>query len=74
MKPLSYENYKFQIEIGEYICTALNVYGTPNQFLISKITEFLQKFEQSFRDHLIHFTGAMCVFESVHELFNSIFK
>lgn len=73
MKTLSYESYQFQIETGEFIRAALIVRGTPNQFLTTKLTEFVQEFERAFREKLAHFSGNVSEFQPATQLFDTIF-
>jgi hypothetical protein len=74
MKTISYENYQFQIESGEYIRAALIIRGKPNEFLVTKLPLFVKKFEDAFKEHLVIFTGNMAVFNGATELFETVFK
>ncbi len=73
MKTLSYENYQFQIETGEYIRAALILRGTPNQFLISKLSEFVKEFERELKEYIIQFSGNAEPFKAANRIFDSIF-
>ncbi len=74
MKTLSYQNYQFQIETGEYSRVALILRGEPNKFLRSKLKTFVKQFELDFKEDIINFTGNMDVFKPVGKLFNDIFE
>ncbi|NVM53483.1 MAG: winged helix-turn-helix transcriptional regulator, partial [Candidatus Helarchaeota archaeon] len=74
MKTLTYENYQFQIENGEYVRAALILQGTPNLFLISRLKILVKKFEEKFKNHLINFTGNLRLFEPTNDLFRELFK
>lgn len=74
MKTLTYEDYQFQIETGKYIRTALILNGTPNEFVITRLQEFVKQFETIFEDDIKNFTGNIQVFESANALLNTIFK
>lgn len=73
MKTLTYENYHFQIENGEYARIALILRGKPNDYLIAQLEEFTKKFESNFKDQIVNFTGNMDVFSPVNSLFESTF-
>lgn len=74
MKTLSYENYQFQIETGEYIRAALIMRGSPNTFIISKLQDFVKQFELKFGGTVLHFTGDMQAFAPATDLFDQTFK
>ncbi|MFX1298608.1 MAG: winged helix-turn-helix transcriptional regulator, partial [Promethearchaeota archaeon] len=74
MKMLTYENYQFQIEAGQYIRTALILRGSPNQFVISRLKEFVKQFEQNFEEDLLHFKGNTDVFNPANAIFEVIFE
>jgi len=74
MKTLSYENYQFQIETGEYTRTALILRGPPNPFLISRLQEFVKQFELSFKTQIVQFTGNVDPFKGVNAIFETVFK
>jgi hypothetical protein len=74
MKTLSYENYQFQIETGEYTRTALILRGPPNPFLISRLQEFVKQFELSFKTQIVQFTGNIDPFKGVNAIFETVFK
>lgn len=74
IKTLTYENYKFQIATGNYIRAALIMRGNPNQFVITRLEVFVKRFEEKYKDFLVHFTGDISRFRATNELFESIFK
>jgi hypothetical protein len=74
MKTLSYENYQFQIETGDYVRAALILRGVPNAFIISKLQDFVKQFEQIFGEKVLHFSGDMETFTPANSLFDQIFK
>ena len=74
MKTLTYEGYHFQIETGSFIRAALIVRGTPNPFLISRLSQFTSEFEQNYKEHLINYIGNSTPFVSASALFDSIFR
>jgi len=74
MKTLSYDNYQFQIEPGEYTRAALIMRGAPHQFLMSRLQQFVKEFEASFKEQILHYTGNMDSFKGANEIFETIFK
>ena len=74
MKTLTYENYQFQIETGNYVRTVLILRGTPNNFVITRLQEFLKQFEKNFEEDVKNFTGNIQVFGPASALFSAIFK
>ncbi|MDD1778160.1 MAG: hypothetical protein LUQ65_08330 [Candidatus Helarchaeota archaeon] len=74
MKTLTYENYQFQIETGKYVRTALILRGTPNDFVITRLQEFLNQFEKNFEEDVKNFTGNIQIFGPASALFSAIFK
>ncbi|TFG04787.1 MAG: hypothetical protein EU536_03850 [Promethearchaeota archaeon] len=74
MKTLTYENYQFQIEVGEDIRAALILRGTANQYIIAKLKSFVKQFEQNFGEDIRSFSGNMSAFMPANALFDAIFK
>jgi len=74
MRTLTYENFQFQIETGAYVRAALILRGSPNDYIIAHLKEFVGQFESNFKDQIRMFTGNMEAFQSVNALFDAIFK
>ena len=74
MKRLSYENYQFQIETGNFVRAALILRGTPNSFIETTLKHFLKQFEQNFEMDLKAFSGNMDQFRPANALFDAFFK
>jgi len=74
MKTLTYEDYQFQIETGKNVRIALLLRGTPNDFVITRLQEFLKQFEKNFEVDVKNFTGNIQVFGPAGALFSAIFK
>jgi predicted transcriptional regulator len=74
MKTLTYENYQFQIETGEYVRAALILQGVPNEYITSRLTRFVTMFEQMFQKELVNYSGDAQPFQVADRLFDSIFK
>lgn len=74
MKTLTYENYQFQIETGKYVRAALILRGAPNDFVITRLQEFLKQFEKNFEEDIKIFIGNTQVFDPANSIFSVIFK
>ena len=74
MKRLTYENYQFQIETGNFVRTALILRGTPNPYITTTLERFVKEFEQNFGVDLKVFSGNMDQFKPANALFDALFK
>ncbi len=74
MKTLTYENYRFQFETGNYIRAALILRGPANQFIITQFKDFVHQFEQNFEDDIKNFSGNMDTFKPANALIQVIFS
>ncbi|NVM55678.1 MAG: hypothetical protein HWN66_18405 [Candidatus Helarchaeota archaeon] len=74
MKTLTYENYQFQIETGNLIRAALILRGAPNQFIITRLKQFVKQFEQNFEEAIKYFSGNIDAFRPASALFEVLFK
>ncbi|TFF89530.1 MAG: hypothetical protein EU549_00225 [Promethearchaeota archaeon] len=74
MKKLAYKNFEIEINVGDYIRAALFLSGPCSNFLVKKLVEFINKFEQAFEKPLKNWTGDISKFEDAPQLVKEVFE
>lgn len=68
MKKLTYEDFEIEIEDGEYVRAALLLQGKSTKFLLDRLLDFIQNFEEEFASVLIDWSGNMGIFKQASDL------
>ena len=74
MRTLTYQKYQFQIESGAFIRAAIVLRGSPNDYVIARLKEFVKHFEVNFEADISEATEDIEVFQPANALFDVIFK
>ncbi|MBD3227873.1 MAG: hypothetical protein GF329_06765 [Candidatus Lokiarchaeota archaeon] len=74
MKKLAYKNFEIEINVGDYIRAALFLSGPCSNYLVKKLVEFINKFEQKYEKPLKNWTGDVSKFEDAPQLVKEIFE
>ncbi|MHA1230557.1 MAG: hypothetical protein ACTSRP_08020 [Candidatus Helarchaeota archaeon] len=71
---LSYSKYKILVMDGELVKCALITEFVPSQEIRQQLQEFLERFEQVYRNELINFRGNVNVFKTAGDLVKDCFE
>jgi hypothetical protein len=73
MKKLAYKNFEIELNVGDYIRGALFLSGPCSNYLVNKLVDFINKFENAYEKPLKNWTGDISKLEGASELVKEFF-
>lgn len=74
MKKLAYKNFEIELNVGDYIRGALFLSGPCSNYLVKKLVDFINKFENTYEKPLKNWTGDISKLQGASELVKEFFE